>query len=197
MLLYQFTRPFAFRRIKHPDLKLVNVRLPLGIMIVCIATYVLLPITPPLFGERSVTGHALSVLALLPGFFIAALAAVATFQRALLDETMPAPAPTLEMRTGGDEEEVALTHRVFLCHLFSYLTVLSFASIALCAIGDLAAPSVVYLVDKINVPVLQHAAHFSLKLAYLASLVWLLSNLVVTTLYGLYFLVERIHRPHS
>lgn len=197
MLFYQFTRPLAFRQIKHPVLRTINLFLPLSITVVLVLAYIGLPVRPALFGAGSVTGHLLSVLVILPGFFIAALAAVATFQRSELDEEMPTPAPTLEMRTGDQWAPVELTHRMFLCHLFAYLTVLSFGAIAIGVVGDLVRPSVEYCIGLIDNVVWACRLNGVLAIAYLTAFMWVSSNLVVVTLYGLYFLVERIHRPHS
>ena len=142
------------------------------------------------------TGHALSFLALLPGFFIAALAAVATFQRTELDQLMPEPAPQLSMRTGGRDELVSLTLRIFLCHLFSYLTVLAFATIAFAIMGDLGSASAQYFIIELVPENHRPLAFKTLIFSFLIIFFWLFATLLVATMYGLYFLVERIHRPH-
>ncbi len=141
MLLYQLTRPIAFRQIKHPALRIINVYVPGGLAVLAIFLFLLLPLKPKLFGDDSITSNALLFISVLPGFFIAALAAVATFPSDSLNEIMPAPAPTLVMRTGDKLAPVELTSRIFLCHLFSYLTVLSFAGFLLGAGSDLLAPT--------------------------------------------------------
>ena len=68
----------------------------------------------------------ITVFAILPGFFIAALAAVSTFNRPEMDEVMSGQAPELKLRTGEHESYVPLTTRMFTTHLFSYLTSISF-----------------------------------------------------------------------
>jgi cytochrome c biogenesis factor len=197
MLLYQLTRPIAFRQIKHPALRIINVYAPGGLAVLVIFLFLLLPIKPKLFGDDSITSNALLFVTVLPGFFIAALAAVATFPSDSLNEIMPAPAPTLVMRTGDKLAPVELTSRIFLCHLFSYLTVLSFAGFLLGAGSDQLAPSALYFVSKLPSPEVSAFVMYLLHIGYIALLTWVFANLIVTTIYGLYFLVERIHRPYS
>jgi hypothetical protein len=197
MLLYQLTRPIAFRQIKHPALRVINIFIPAGLTLLVVFVYVLLPVKPKLFGDDSITSNALLFITVLPGFFIAALAAVATFPSTDLDEIMPNPAPTLVMRTGGKSEAVELTYRVFLCHLFSYLTVLSFAGFVVGVASDLTAGSILFWLAMIPSPTIHSLVSSCLHLVYLLLFAWLFANLIVATVYGLYFLVERIHRPYS
>ena len=158
--------------------------------------FFILPVEPRLVGQGSLTRHLITFVSILPGFFIAALAAVATFDRPSLDETMPDPAPTLELRTRGMDEPVALTLRMFLTHLFAYLTALAFFTALFCIAADLVAPSVVAVIPTIPYTKTEIVTPI-LKGVYVASLAWLISNIVFTGLFGLYFLAERMHRPHA
>lgn len=197
MLAYQLTRPIAFRQIKHKALRIINLYLPCTVTIFVVILYWILPIQPKLFGDDSVTGDALLFITVLPGFFIATLAAVATFPSQSLDVVMPDPAPTLVMRTGNVLAPVELTSRVFLCHLFSYLTVLSFVGFLIGAGSDLVVPSVRYILTELPSAEVSRLFGAFLRVSYMGLLTWIFANLVVTTVYGLYFLVERIHRPYS
>ena len=141
--------------------------------------------------------YAFKITSMLPGFFIASLAAVATFQRAELDETMPDPSPTLEVRTGEDASAVPLSHRVFLRHLFAYLTAISLLVILLSAGGEIIAPSGLHLVALIDRPGVELAVLRLLRALFLFVLLHWFFRLIVVTFFGLYFLVERIHRLNS
>ena len=152
MFWYQITRAFAFGQIEHPTLNLINRQIPAGMAVLAVVGYMLLPVRPPLAGDDGLSGYAFRITSLLPGFFIAALAAVATFQRAELDETMPDPSPMLEVRTGEDASPVPLSHRVFLCHLFAYLTSTSLLVILLSVSGEIIAPSARHVVALIYQP---------------------------------------------
>ena len=184
-VVYQLSRCLAFRRIQHPELKWFTLYIPLGAVVFVTGVFFILPVEPRLVGQGSLTRH-----------LIAALAAVATFDRPSLDETMPDPAPTLELRTRGMDEPVALTLRMFLTHLFAYLTALAFFTALFCIAADLVAPSVVAVIPTIPYTKTEIVTPI-LKGVYVASLAWLISNIVFTGLFGLYFLAERMHRPHA
>lgn len=197
MLWYQITRSFAFGQIEHPTLSLINRRIPAVLAVLALVGFILLPVRPALTGEDGLSGYAFSITSLLPGFFIAALAAVATFQRAELDEPMPDPSPMLEVRTGEDTSPVPLSHRVFLCHLFAYLTATSLLIILLSVGGEIIAPSARHVVAQLDRPGIEMIVLWLLRGGYLLTLLFWFFRLVVVTLFGLYFLVERIHRVNS
>lgn len=68
------------------------------------------------------------LLQTLPGFYLAALAAVATFNNVKLDAPMAKddPKPTARRHVLGAWQDVELTRRIYLSLMFSYLTFLSF-----------------------------------------------------------------------
>ena len=197
MIWHQLTRPFAFWTIKHPQLRFITIWLPIIITIPAVFMFFLLPIEPNVMGEKSLTQYILSFLSTLPGFYIAALAAVATFDRPTLDETMPPPAPKMNLMTGNRSEEVELTMRMFLSHMFSYLTTISFVTAAICVAAELISPSIHFWIKEIPPIWLPQIIHMMLKAFYVGALIWLISNIGITTLHGMYFLAERIHRPHA
>ncbi|WP_404414764.1 hypothetical protein [Brevundimonas vesicularis] len=196
-LIYQIGRGFAFGGVRHPDLTGALRWTPLVFAVLGIAVYVALPVKPALVGDGSLSRHLIAVFSTLPGFFIAALAAVATFSRPEMDETMPDPAPQLKLKTGNERDWVDLTFRMFLSHLFGYLTTLAFIAVFLFLSVDLLSASGNDLLAKaVNEAALSHAA-LALNAAYVGLAVWLSAKVVITTLLGIYFLAERIHRPHA
>jgi hypothetical protein len=197
VIWYQLTRPLAFWTINHPQLRWVTIWLPVALTISAVIIFLLLPIEPKVLGEKSLTQYVLIFISTLPGFYIAALAAVATFDRPTLDEIMPPPAPTMKLRTGLFSESVELTMRMFLSHMFAYLTTISFFTAALCIAAELIAPSVQFWITKMPTGWLMHFVHMALKISYLSLLIWLISIIGITTLHGMYFLAERIHRPNA
>ena len=194
-LLYQLGRCVAFRRIEHPQLRWITCRLPFGLTLLVLIVSWLLPAWPRLFGAGGLNGSVISLVATLPGFFIAALAAVSTFDRHTLDDLMPAPAPRLELRTRGQDETVDLTMRMFLTHLFAYLTTYSFLLALICVICEALAPSFGSIVERRSVNIPQLA--LLLRLGYAAMVGWFLSNIITATLFGMYFIAERMHRPNA
>ena len=99
---YELTRWLAYRSIKHPAMRPYVSTLPLGFSFAATALYLLLPVKPSLTASGGLLSNILTLLAVLPGFFIAALAAVATFNRPEMDEEMPAPCPTIAIYRGGE-----------------------------------------------------------------------------------------------
>jgi hypothetical protein len=196
-MFYLASRAFAFGGIKHPEL---NPFLFWGPIISASAlTFIfwLMPIQPKLTGDGSLSRHMITVFAILPGFFIAALSAVATFNRAEMDEIMPFPAPKIKLRTGAEESYVEMTSRMFTSHLFSYLTTISFIAVFVFVAADISAATAVFLINKISNVQFQIYTKNFISLFYVWVLVWLSSKIILTTLVGLYFMSERIHRPHS
>lgn len=155
----------------------------------------ILPVKPVLFGDVGLNGSIIALVATLPGFFIAALAAVSTFERDALDEVMPPPAPTLDLRTRGMDEGVELTMRMFLCHLFAYLTTYSFLLALLCVTCEALVPSVRGVISGFS----GNAAQLSLlmRTSYVVIIAWFLGNIITAALFGMYFLAERMHRPNA
>jgi hypothetical protein len=117
------------------------------------------------------------LIALFAAFFVAALAAVATFARPSLDEYMAGTTPQLGRRK--------LTRRQFVCYLFGYLAVLAFSLFLAIVAAEIVAPSLRRGIPPGALWWLQAGLGTLFVLAF-----W---NMVVTTLLGIYFLVARIH----
>lgn len=187
-MTFMLLRPFIFLRIKHVSgaLNWMNWWLP-G-LIAAVAT-VVVALAPQLnvFHASGVFDRLLGFIQNLPGFFIAALAAVATFGRADLDALMPGKPPRVSILYHGRPTEVELTRRRFLCLLFSYLTAMS---IAITVLLDVGLP----MVDQVRGAV---AAHWLPTLRAVAAFpaAFFVSQMVVATLWGLYYLGERMHTP--
>jgi hypothetical protein len=124
----------------------------------------------------------------LPGFYIAALAAIATFgQQTTLDKVIPSPTPTLHTSYSGTWVEMKLTRRRFLCLMFAYLTAVSIVlSLLAYYCRAIAAPARVLLPASIV---------DSVSFLLLATYLLFLFQLVVVTLWGLYYLGDRMHQP--
>lgn len=196
-MLYLISRPFAFIGVKHPTLRPFLRFAPLVLAAVFTFVYWILPVRPSLTGDGSLSHHMITVFAILPGFFIAALAAVSTFNRPEIDEVMPDPAPELKLRTGEHESFVPMTARMFTTHLFSYLTSISFFSVLFFVFADLLSPSVSHWAGLVSDLFWRDLLVEALALIYFFCVIWLAAKIVLTTLIGLYFLAERIHRPSA
>lgn len=124
---------------------------------------------------------------ILPGFYLTALAAVATFNRPDMDELMPKPSPRINVSRYGQPVTIELTRRRMLSMLFGYLTFISFSLYFLSVFSQGLAQS---LHDTIT-PSLDHVIVDIFLYLFFA----LLGQLVTITMFGLYQLSERMHQP--
>jgi hypothetical protein len=188
MLRYQLLRPFSYILIQHPVIAKVNWHVP--VVLTCCAFALILPMRSEMnvWGADGIVAQAQGLVQGLPGFYIAALAAVATFgQQTNLDTVIPAPTPTLHTNFSGTWVDMRLTRRRFLCLLFAYLTAVS-VMLSLLAFYSraVAAPA-----RKVFLPIVVDVSSFMALAVYLL----FLFQLVVITLWGLYYLGDRMHQP--
>jgi hypothetical protein len=126
-------------------------------------------------------------MGILVGFYIASLAAVSSFSNNNLDQVMKGRPPTLTTVRKGEEIKETLTRRRFLATLFGY-----------CA--TLAIILYIFGVCYAHVTVAPPSALWArMTLSFFGQVawglyVWIISSLLVVTLLGLHYLVERMHR---
>jgi len=191
MILSQLSRPFAYLAISHPEKGWVDFILPSFLAVLGTVATFFLEGKVNFFGSGGVVASILGFVQNLPGFYIAALAAIATFGRADIDQEMPGdPPPMLKTRTvNGVANTMRLTRRRFLCLLFAFLTVecvlLTFFSIGLNSL----APVVQGLRDE--------SWFVGARLAAAFVYWFLVAQMLIATLWGIYYLGERIHLSDS
>lgn len=137
-------------------------------------------------GASGLLDRLIIVFSVLPGFYIAALAAIATFNRPDIDTVMPSPSPTLKVDIGGHQNEIGLTRRRFLAYLFAFLCWESFALLIVCVFAGLTAQGFFSVLGSL-------AAYG--KWAFIFCLLCLFWQLVFATGLGLYYLGDRLNRP--
>lgn len=175
--------PLSFLRLRSPDLTVYQWYLPTSLAVIELITYHWLPVPPSLFGDKGLVDSLNSLFSVLIGFYIAALAAVATFQNIILDELMRGRAPTIRVYRQGAAFDTPLTRRRFLVILFGYCSFLSIALFSFGVASKLAAPS---FAGSSLAP--------TIKVAWLALYLWMASSLLITTILGLHYLIDRMHR---
>lgn len=142
-----------------------------------------------LSGDRGLLDQANSLIGILVGFFIAALAAVATFDRPSMDQPMAGVPPTLRVIERGVAYEIKLSRRIYLSQLFGYLTV---ASILTYGIGSVAQVGTVQVSDLGG-----QIYYEALRWIFVYFYTFLVSNIFVNTLLGVFYLSYRIHDLES
>ncbi len=129
----------------------------------------------------------LSLIQTLPGFYLAALAAVATFDRPGMDKVTAGDPLIGPIRMTGGVVMEALTRRRLLCMMFSYLVALSLIVALVGTMGVAVAAPVSHL--------LHEAAIFWLRLGVMYVFLLLVWQMVTITLWGLFYLGDRVHTP--
>ncbi|MET4982544.1 hypothetical protein [Klebsiella aerogenes] len=126
-----------------------------------------------------------SFISNLPGFYIAALAAIATFNREQIDHPLISNkgTPSIEVKVTKENGRVInsqepLTRRLFLCMLFSFLTALSI---------------IIVLLNALVSPLYTEYTNIYFQVTYLLIFTFCTWQLLVSTFFGLYYLGSRIH----
>lgn len=186
-------RPLAYLTIRHPSNLpvLVNWGVPVLLAAISVAVVGLFAKTSvDVWGVAGVVSRLLGFIQNLPGFYIAALAAVATFGGIDMKKLMPGTPPTMNTPYNGKMlPQMALTRGLFLTSMFAYLTALSLL-LTLTAVAGLALAESVKSMVPVNLyPFLKTFATFT----YLM----FVAQLVCVTFWGLYYLGERMHLSDS
>lgn len=180
LITYQLTRPFSYLKIKHEDKWIYDWATPLIFTILTLViSYFFIPLKN-IIGDGGLISELTSFVANLPGFFIAALAAVATFNKHDIDQLMANP-PKIEILHHGSSLMVEMTRRRFLCVLFSYLTAISVFLVIGAKIGLAITISNQY-----------HVATSWIGFSLFIFIFW---QMILATILGLYYLGERLHTP--
>jgi hypothetical protein len=160
----------------------------LPIIISVPATYIGYKYSEGIFSEKGVIGGFQKLLEILVPFYIAALAAVATFAREGLDEPLKGHAATLSIRhASGAWIEHVLTRRQFICYLFGYLAFISLVLfVGILFLNLLSHKSSVVATEIFG----EYLPFAKVVVIYIFMLpIW---QMIVTTLLGIYFLSERL-----
>ncbi|WP_252106660.1 MULTISPECIES: hypothetical protein [unclassified Halomonas] len=184
IIIYQLTRPVSYLFIKHSDKYIYDWVVPSILLVTTSVLFFLLSID--FFNLYLLVGKISTLLAALPGFFIAALAAVATFNRLDIDKPMSKEnPPKIETLINTQYKDMPLSRRRFLCMLFSFLTV---QSIFLSFLGFIPESFVFYDPSNSNVLI-----HHGVSIAYFLVFFFFFFQLLTTTMHGLYYLGDKIH----
>lgn len=185
MLMYQLFRPFAYLRIKDPDKWKIDALVPLIAAILTTAVYIISNYRIPISSTDGVVRQAFGILQVLPGFYVTALAAVATFDRKDLDDYMPSPPPEVWIKSKGHPVLIKLTRRRFLCLLYGYLSAVSLTLFIVSAFVISSTPWLGTVLSPSNL----------IKALFMFLYSFAFWNMIAVTLFGLYQLSDRIHQP--
>lgn len=181
-------RPFSYLMVRHHSRAplLVNWVVPLVLSVV--VTAVIYFISPRLnvFGAQGLLERMLSFIQTLVGFYIAALAAVSSFNSPHLDRDMPNPPPLMLIKYNNGNQWVRATRRRFMTAMFAFLTAASFIfSVAAVAALTVAGPIASSMPGVAEV----------LRPIAVVGFVFLGAQMTVVTFWGLFYLGERMLTP--
>lgn len=190
-MLRHLLRPLAYLAIEHRQKWIVDWVYPffLTIVSVCVLFVARKFGQVPLFAEGGLVGKILGFVQGLPGFYIAALAAIATFNRIDIDKTMPFPAPTLDITVHGKTVAIELTRRRFLCSMFAFLTAENLILIVLGIFGQ----SLCVPIRNLS-PVV---VHWGFAVVYMFVYLLLFWQMMITSFWGLFYLGDKLHQPDA
>lgn len=184
--LPQLLTPIRYLRIRHSAKVFLDWLIPACISVLATTCLMAFPQPVRLHGSSSLISVFTDLLQVLVGFYIAALAAVATFDRPSMDAPIDGEPMLLYERRNGARVPVHLSRRRFLSMMFGYLAFLALGLYFLGAIANLLAQNLLSVI-----PVAMHKVATA---AFLLCYLFGISSLFVTTLLGLHYLSDRIHR---
>lgn len=190
MLFYQLTRPVAYLFIKDSSKSRIDWVMPFVVSVIVTALYSQLPNPPKFYGENGLIKELQGFLQLLPGFYLAALGAIATFNKNDLDFELPKPTPQITIRIIRSERineiDIGLTRRRMLSYLFGYLTFLSLMLYLGTVFGSSVSGSFSQLAGE-------YSCLIKIFLLWVFNLFFF--QMIIITVFGLYQLCDRIHQP--
>jgi len=184
--LFILFKPLNYLRIKHSQKVHWDITIPLILAFLVTMAFLLLPEEIQVFKDGGLIKEINNLLQILAGFYIASLAAVATFSKTDLDELMQGEPVKLTIKREGQKQTIHLTRRLFLCSLFGFL---AYMSIFLYLFGVAANLLVDNLIGFIPAACLVYS-----KTTFIFVFLLVFSNIMVTTLIGLYYMSDRMHR---
>lgn len=182
----QILSPFSYLRINHGNKWKLDWLWPAVLAMITCALILKFGQNGAVGGKDGLADKLVIFCAALPGFFIAALAAIATFNKPDIDELMPDPAPRISIQIRGKDNQIPLTRRRFLAYLFSFLCAESIVVMTMCAFAPLIWPGLAGALPSSLASVL--SAVFCFLLLYVF---W---QMIFATFLGLYYLGERLHQ---
>jgi hypothetical protein len=178
----QLLTAFSFFRLRGADLWFFQYVYPTVISAVIFVSYQMLEGEFFAVQLTSIVSSATTLMGVLVGFYIAALAAVTSFPNESLNSIMAGNAPKILERSTG--QRMPVTRRRFLAILLGYC---AFLSIFVYAIGSIYS-SVGFL------PTVNDHVRAVVAATWWLFYVWISSSLLVVTMLCLHYLIDRMHR---
>ncbi|MEN9062825.1 hypothetical protein [Ponticoccus litoralis] len=174
---------FSFFRLRSADLEYFQYKYPSIFAVFLVVSYWVLSRTIFEIDLDAAIANATTLMGVLIGFYIAALAAVTSFPNESLNSVMAGNAPRIKERGGAEFSPI--TRRRFLSILLGYC---AFLSIVVYILGSASAS--VKFAARTN-----EFLEVILKAIWWSGYTWLLASLLTVTMLCLHYLIDRMHRP--
>lgn len=181
--------PLSYLRIEREDKVTDEVIIPALLTFLSVGTLWYFSGRIPVFSDKGVISFIVGYLQIVSGFYIASLAAVATFNKESMDKPMPGIPVVLPVTRKSKGAPETLSRRRFLCFLFGYLSLLSL-------VLYFSGSALILLAPHIK-SILSAGALEVVKWLVVSVYIFTTYNLLVTTLLGLYYMTDRIHRKDA
>lgn len=172
--------PVDYLMISHSEKRWFDFVLPLLAAAVMVVIINFLPKHISFIGKDSLVSLVNGILQILSGFYIASMAAVATFQKPGMDEVMTGIPPKLRGKK--------LTRRKFLTYLFGYL---AFISIVMYFFGGALQ------LTSSSIKEMHFASMSWVKNASLFIYLSIVCNILSTTALGMFFMIDKMHEEKN
>ncbi|MGV3170508.1 hypothetical protein ACEE45_09280 [Proteus vulgaris] len=183
-------QPLKYLTIKHEEKRWYDIWYPLAASLIVVLVYWFIDKPFSILGKNGLIPQINGLLQILIGFYIASLAAIATFSNKNIDSVMAGTPPTVKEKVNGKYRAIPLIRRRFLCYLFGYLALAGFILFGVGLIMILFSPQLEHSVSMIH----YDSALKIFKTLFVWGYTFALANIVSTTLLGLYYLTVRIHQ---
>lgn len=179
-------KPLDYIRIKHSEKLWFDAILPAILATLCAVCLYMLPKPIAFIGKDGVISLVNGILQILSGFYIASMAAVATFQKDGMDDQMEGMPPKLKIIKRKKPIYKNLTRREFLTYLFGYL---AFMSILMYFVGGFVQ------LTSGSISIVTAEMHLWIKYVLVGLYMFVVFNILCTTILGMHFMIDKIHRP--
>lgn len=187
-IFYAFLSPWRYLCIRDSTRTKWIIDLGIPAVIGILSAAVLKSMNIQLLGPTGILSSINGVIQILPGFFIAAIAAVTTFPNEKCDEEMPGPV-CVKVKIFYKKNSIHLTRRRFLCMMFSFLSAQSLFFAVAIAILNAFYPQINTLKFICPTPWI----FWAIKTLLAFCSFFVLAQIITVTLWGLYYLGEKMH----
>jgi hypothetical protein len=198
----QLATPCNYLRIRHGSGVLTSKTvydfvLPAMLAGLTFGVAVLFDLPLDVLGNNDLFGALSGLLSILIGFYMAALAAVATFDRAGIDNKLAGGDALLSVRKTDEpgRKDKKLSYRQFISYLFGYASFLSFLIYTVLLLSKSIWPKASAAIEALRYG--NFAMTHVIEPASFALIFFFLWQLFLVSLLGIYFLAERIQELHE